>query len=344
MTMGPDDLLLLVMLTSLTLYAIWGGADFGGGIWEFSSVLQSTEKERGHVYRAIGPVWEANHVWLIFVLVILLNGFPLAYAALGRALWMPMLLVLVGIVFRGAGYIFRSYGRGRAREQTLWEAAFAIASTATPFFLGASAGAIASGRLAITETGQYEADYLMGWISGETIFTGFYSVAMCAYLAAVYLTREADAQGEADLTRIWRQRSLSTGLWMGVLSLGGLALVWIEMPELTKGFLQRGWPFVFISLICGFWSLYDLWHARYSRSAVLSSGAVAAVIWGWGVSQYPILIPPKITSEHVKAPDNVLWAMLIVITMGAIFLLPALAYLLFLFKANRSEGNAPIAH
>ncbi|MCA9068563.1 MAG: cytochrome d ubiquinol oxidase subunit II [Planctomycetaceae bacterium] len=339
--MGPDDFLMIVMLIALTLYAIWGGADFGGGIWEFTSVLQSTEKERGHVYRAIGPVWEANHVWLIFVLVILLNGFPLAYAALGRALWLPMLCVLCGIVFRGAGYIFRSYGQGRAREQTFWEAAFAVASTATPFFLGASAGAIASGKLAITKTGDYTANYLTGWISGETIFTGFYAVAMCAYLAAVYLAREAEQVEDDELVRIWRQRAISTGLWMGLLSTGGLLMVFIDMPELAAGFQNRGWPFVLVSLVFGFWSLYALWNSRFSRAVFTSSGAVAAVIWGWGVSQYPVLIPPHLTSEQVKAPDNVLWLMLIVISLGAILLLPALGYLLILFKAHRPDTKIP---
>ena len=197
--MGPDDLLLIVLLTALTLYAILGGADFGAGVWEFTTALQSSEKERQHIYKAIGPVWEANHVWLIFVLVILMNGFPVAFAALSRALWLPLLLALCGIVFRGAGYAFRSYTRGPQRERTMWEAVFAIASTATPLFLGASAGAIASGKLAITVSGEYEANYLTGWMSSLTVFTGFYSTGMCAYLSAVYLTREAHQANDDEL-------------------------------------------------------------------------------------------------------------------------------------------------
>ena len=146
--MGPDDLLLIVMLSALTVYALLGGADFGAGVWEFITVLRASDKERQHIYKAIGPVWEANHVWLIFVLVILMNGFPLAFAALSRALWLPLLMALCGIVFRGASFAFRSYGQESYRERKLWEAVFAIASTATPLFLGASAGAVASGKLA----------------------------------------------------------------------------------------------------------------------------------------------------------------------------------------------------
>jgi cytochrome bd ubiquinol oxidase subunit II len=332
--MGPDDVLLIVMLTALTLYAILGGADFGAGVWEFTTALQSTEKERRHIYRAIGPVWEANHVWLIFVLVILMNGFPIAFAALSRALWLPLLLALCGIVFRGAGYAFRSHTRGQNRERKTWEAVFAIASTATPLFLGACAGAVAAGKLAITASGDYEADYVTGWMSSLTLFTGFYSVGMCAYLAAVYLSREAQQVNDDELTRLWRQRSLSTGLWMGLLSFGGLAMVWLEAPTLATGFMSRGWPLIVVSLVCGIGSLIEIWRVNCTRAVIAADGAVAAVIWGWGVSQYPAIIPPHITVSVASAPHNVLSMMLVVISLGAVLLLPALGYLFVLFKSR----------
>ncbi len=332
--MGPEDLLLIVMLTALTLYAILGGADFGAGIWEFTTALQSSEKERRHIYKAIGPVWEANHVWLIFVLVILMNGFPMAFAALSRALWLPLLLALCGIVFRGAGYAFRSYTRGPERERRMWEAVFAIASTATPLFLGASAGAVASGNLAITANGQFEADDLTGWMSSLAVFTGFYSVGMCAYLAAVYLLREADQADDEELKKLWRQRSLSTGLWIGLLSFGGLMMVWLDAPTLAAGFVSRGWPLVIVSLVCGIGSLVEVWRVNCTRAVIAASGAVASVVWGWGISQYPVIIPPHITESVAKSPDNVLWMMLAVIATGAVFLLPALGYLFVLFKSN----------
>ncbi len=335
--MGPEDLLLIVLLTALTLYAVLGGADFGAGIWEFTTALQSTEKQRDHIFKAIGPVWEANHVWLIFMLMILLNGFPVAFAGLGRALWLPLLLALGGIVFRGASYVFRSYNYGSRHERTAWEAVFAIASTAAPLFLGASAGAIASGKLQITASGGYEADYLTGWISALPVFTAFYSVGMCAYLAAVFLTREAQMIRDESLTILWRQRSLSTGLWMGLLSLGGLVMVSIEAPQLAAGFQARGWPLVIVSLVCGMGSLVELWKWRFTQAGVAAVGAVAAVIWGWGVSQYPQIIPPSIASDSAKAPDNVLWLMLAVISLGAVLLFPSLGYLFVLFKGDRKE-------
>ncbi|MBS0206815.1 MAG: cytochrome d ubiquinol oxidase subunit II [Planctomycetes bacterium] len=333
--MGPDDVLLIVMLTALTLYAILGGADFGAGIWEFTTAMQATDRERQHIYKAIGPVWEANHVWLIFVLVILMNGFPAAFAALSRALWLPLLLALCGILFRGSAYIFRSYGTGSGRERVFWESVFAIASTATPLFLGSAAGAVASGKLMIPTDTTSAVDFVVGWISALTVFTGFYSVALCAYLSAVFLLREARQIGDEPLTTLWRQRALSTGLWVGVLSFGGLVMVAIEAPALAQGFLNRGWPLVIASLLCGIGSLVEVWRLNCTRAAIAAGGAVTAVIWGWGISQYPAIIPPAITASSAKAPDNVLWMMLGVISLGAVFLLPALAYLLVLFKREQ---------
>lgn len=343
--MSPADLLLIILLTALTLYAILGGADFGAGIWEFTTALQATDRERRHIYKAIGPVWEANHVWLIFVLVILMNGFPAAFAALSRALWLPLLLALCGIVFRGAAFVFRSYGSGPKREKATWEAIFAIASTATPLFLGAAAGAIASGKLAIPDDHSTASQYAVGWMSAMTVFTGFYSVGMCAYLCAVFLLREARIAADEDLIATWRQRALSTGLWMGLLSFGGLVMVAVDAPALAEGFLARGWPLVLVSLACGIGSLVEVWRLNCGRAVVASAGAVAAVIWGWGISQYPAIIPPTILASQAKSPDKVLWMMLAVILTGAVFLLPALGYLFVLFKSEQQKfsGNRSAA-
>jgi cytochrome d ubiquinol oxidase subunit II len=331
--MQPADLLLIIMLTALTLYAICGGADFGAGVWEFSTALQATDKERGHLYKAIGPVWEANHVWLIFVVVILFNGFPGVFAALSRALWLPLLIALAGIVFRGASFVFRSYGQGSSRVQKLWEGVFAVASTAAPMFLGASAGAVATGGKIVTAPGGSVTNYLTGWLTPLGVFTGFYAVGMCAYIAAVYLTREAHVAREKDLETIWRQRALSTGLWMGVLSFGGLAIVSSEAPELAEGFLRRGWPLVILSLVCGIGSLVETWRRNVNLAVIAASGAVASVLWGWGISQYPTIVP-GISTADAKAPDAVLTAMLVVILTGAVLLFPALGYLMWLFKSS----------
>ena len=157
---------------------------------------------------------------------------------------------------------------------------------------------------------------------------------MCAYLAAVFLTREAFIADDDDLQRIWRQRALSTGLWMGLLSAGGLAMVWLESPSLASGFISKGWPLIILSFLCGVGSLIEVWRACFNRAAIAASGAVATVICGWGISQYPMIVPPAISSESARAPDNILWAMVAVIGLGSILLLPALGYLLTLFKSH----------
>lgn len=337
--MAPETIILLTMLLGLTLYAVWGGADFGAGVWEFNTVLEAPPRERNLIYRAIGPVWEANHVWLIFVLVGLFGAFPTAFAGLCRALWLPLFLALLGIVFRGAGYVFRSYAVGEVRLQRAGEAAFAFASTAAPFFLGTAIGAVASGRLRLEHDGGFAGNAWLDWISPLSIFTGFYVVGMCAYLAAVYLARESHLAGEAELVRTWRRRALANGLWMGILSLGGLGLVWSEVPELWSGMLAVGWPLVVLSLVGGFVSLAALWAGRYHLATVGSMTAVAAVIWAWGLGQYPALVPPSVTVASAKAPENVLWLMAGSIGVGAVLLLPSLGWLIWLFKAAPPDGT-----
>ena len=189
--MEPENILLIVVFLGLTVYALFGGADFGAGVWEVNTAMQASPKERKLLFSAIGPVWEANHVWLIFVLVAVFGAFPVAFAAICQALWLPLSLALVGIVFRGAGFALRTYSTGDERQQFAWEVVFAVGSTAAPFFLGACVGALASGKLELAADGRFEGNYLTGWLSPMALFTGFFVVVMCAFLAAVYLARGA---------------------------------------------------------------------------------------------------------------------------------------------------------
>lgn len=341
--MAPEVILLGILWLALTLYVVLGGADFGAGIWEVNLAFQAPEKERLLLQRAIGPVWEANHVWLIFVLVLVFNAFPAAFAALSRALWLPLLLALVGIVFRGAAFAFRSYAVGAVRQQATWGVAFAVASTAAPFFLGAAVGAVASGNLAVTASGDFSGNYLMDWISPLALFNGFFTVGVCAYLAAVYLAREASQEGDAELADLWRQRALATGVWMGVLALAGLLFLATEAPLLWQGFQERSWPLVVVSLVTGFLSLGALWRRHYTAAAAGVATTVAAVLAGWGIAQYPALILPAITVERAKAPDAVLWAMIGSIAVGTLVLLPSLGWLFMIFKRaqRKSSDNNP---
>jgi cytochrome d ubiquinol oxidase subunit II len=333
----PELIVLGYIAIGLTFYALLGGADFGAGVWEFNTALRASKKERELIYQAIGPVWEANHVWLIFVLIVLFSAFPPAFAALSRALWIPLMLALVGIVFRGVGFAFHSYASGAVRQQKVWGAVFALASTAAPFFLGAVVGAVSSGGLDVTARGGFNGDYLMGWIRPTSIFCAFFAVGLCAYLAAVYLVREADSKGDAALTTIWRRRALGTGAWMGVLALVGLAVVAMDAPALWEGFRERAWPLVALSMLAGLFSLWTLWRCRFSAAVVGAGATVAPVLLGWGVAQYPAIIPPAVTIETAKAPETVLWVIAWGVAGGTVLLAPSLGYLFYLFKAKRPK-------
>lgn len=346
--MAPENVLLVVVFLGLTAYALLGGADFGAGVWQVNTALLAPEKERNLLFKAIGPVWEANHVWLIFVLVAMFGAFPEAFAAVCQSLWLPLSLALVGIVFRGVGFAFRSYAVGDVRQQFLWEVVFAIGSTAAPFFLGASVGAIASGKLRLASDGQFDGNYLTGWLSPMALFTGFFVVVMCSYLAAVYLAREASQGKDESLVQLWRRRALATGTWTGVLALAGVVYVATDAPLLWQGFRERSWPLVIASIIAGCMAQVALAREAYRTAVMSAAGAVTMVIWGWAAAQYPYLVPPEITVESAKAPDNILWLLMVTIAGGSALLVPALLYLFYLFKSGSrpaagKAGDAPRA-
>lgn len=332
--MGPEHIVLAIMFTALGLYAVLGGADFGAGVWEFTTALQSDPKEKKLIAQAIGPVWEANHVWLIFVLIIIMNGFPLAFATLGRVLWIPMLLALAGIVFRGAGFVFRAYAVGANWMGEIAGAFFAFASTFTPFFMGMAVGTLSTGDLQVSADGKYSGDHFSDWLSPMSVYSGILAVGMCAYLAAAYLTREASQTGDAGLLKLWRGRALSTGIWIGILAWLGLLMCRLEAPALWDGLVQRGWPLILSSMVAGVGSLLALRRDQFRMASLLSAAAVATLVFGWGLGQFPNLVGPTITVDSAKAPDVVLWAMAVVILIGGAVMFPALWWLFRIFKSE----------
>jgi len=334
--MGPEVLLYIVTGLALVLYAVFGGADFGAGVWQFNLAFRMPPEEQRFCDRAMGPIWETNHVWLIFVIVLLFSAFPPAFAALSRALWLPFLLALVGIVFRGCGFAFRHYAGGAEALQRRWSIVFAISSTFTPFFLGAAAGAVASGQLQITASGGFEGNYYTGWISLLSIYTGFFSVGVCAYLAAVFLTRDAVREGNGELATTWRRRALSMGIVVGTLAMAGLVVVRIEAPVLWEELAGRGLPLIGLSVVFGLLSIVSLWRRWHGMAAVGASVTVAAVIGGWALGQYPLILPPAILIHSAAAPPNVLWLFIGVAALGALLLLPSLAFLFWVFKGQRA--------
>ncbi len=225
-------------------------------------------------------------------------------------------------------------------QQQIWGAVFALASTAAPFFLGAAACALASGRLEVTPDGRFTGSFLTGWISPLSIFASFFAVGGCSYLAAVHLTREAAQDGDRELTRLWRLRSLATGAWMGVLALAGVAIVASDAPTLWAAFRERGLPFVAASVVTGFGSLLGLWRGRFGVAVTAAAATVACVIAGLAVCQYPVLVPPRLTLESARAPEAVLEAVLWSVGGGAVLLVPALGLLFRIFKASRTPRES----
>src|SRR5581483_11151789 len=280
--------------------------------------------QRNLIEHAIGPVWEANHVWLIFVLVMLWTGFPEAFAAIASSLYVPLTLVAVGVILRGAGFAFRKAVSG-VPLQRLFGATFASSSVITPFFLGSVAGAVASGRV---PAGVARAHPIGSFVNPTSLLGGGLAVAVCAYLAAVYLTADARRAGDAGLVEAFRRRALASGAVAGGLVLGGIAVLHADSPALFSGLTGRGRPLVVLSALAGLVSLGAVWRRRFVPARLAAATAVTAVLWGWAAAQYPYLLQGELTIRQSAADPVALRAVLLSLAVGAAVVVPALAWLL----------------
>ncbi|HXF73374.1 MAG TPA: cytochrome d ubiquinol oxidase subunit II [Actinomycetota bacterium] len=335
--MSEEVAVLAIIWAGLSLYMLLGGADFGGGAWDLLARGPGAERQRALISEAIGPVWEANHVWLIFVLTGLLAGFPSVFADLSVALYVPFSLALVGIVLRGAAFAFRAHGDPGSAWQRRWSRVFGVASLASPFLLGAAAASIASGRIRVRE-GVVDAGLVGTWTGALSVFSGLFVLAMCAYLAATYLTVEAAARGARDLEELFRARALVAGLVAGALALGGLPLLRTEAPLVWAGMLRQGMPFVALSSAGGLASVWATARRRYRIARLAAAVAVGAVLWGWGAAQWPYLIVPDVTVGQAAAPARALRLVTVGYGIGALVLLPSLWLLFRVFKGARAAG------
>jgi cytochrome bd ubiquinol oxidase subunit II len=327
---------LLVMLgAGLTVYVLLGGADFGGGVWDLVAAGPTGPRQRRLIEEAIGPVWEANHVWLIFVLTGLFAAFPRAFAILGVALYLPFGLAIAGIVFRGAAFAFRLHGDAGSAWVRTWTRTFGIASLITPFVLGATAGAIASGHL----DADPDSPLLDAWTTTFALVLGALMVAMCAFLAATYLAVEAVQRGASDLEESFRMRAIGAGVAAGALALLALPLARSDAPVIWHGMLDRGWPLAAASAAGGLGALLLLRARRYGAARLAAAVAVAAVVAGWGVSQAPELIVGVITIHEAAAPLNSLRPLFVGYLVGAALIVPSLLLLFRVFKSGRDPTS-----
>jgi cytochrome d ubiquinol oxidase subunit II len=325
-----------ILLAGLTLYAALGGADFGGGLWD----LLAGGDQRGRAPRqliddTITPVWEANHVWLIFILVIFWTAFPPAFAAVMTAAALPLWLAAFGIVLRGAGFAFHKEVE-TLHWQRLFGATFAFSSLLVPFFMGTVIGAIASGRVPANPA---HAD-LAVWTGPTSLLIGALFVAVCAYLGAVFLTREASRRSEDRLRRYFALRAAIAGAVSGALSLATLAEIHSSNPALFHGLTHRALPLVIVSAACGLAVLALLATGRSQALRPLTILGVTAVVWGWGAAQYPALLPGTgLTLTSGSAPHSILVTVVVVFVAAALLVGPSFLLLFSLHGRQLLEGE-----
>ncbi len=329
MNPSPEAIAVAVILfVVIAAYALFGGADFGGGIWDLlAGSAEHGAAPRGLIDESITPVWEANHVWLVFILVLLWTAFPPAFAAIMTALFVPLSLSLLGIVLRGVGFAFRHTAQ-RLQMQQLTGGVFAAASLITPFFMGTVVGAVATGQVPVRPAG----NVLAAWTSPTAILTGFLFVAACAYVSAVFLISEARQRGHQDLMRYFSLRANAAGVLTGALAGGTFAELSTSAPRVFAGLTGIALPLVAISIAAGIAVLVMLWlrwyHALFLRAA--AAIAVATVVWGWGLAQYPYLLPTSLPLAAGSAPTASLVAEFVVAGLAVLLVAPGFALLYFL--------------
>lgn len=334
--MTPEILVAGLGVVALVTYAVLGGADFGGGIWDLFASGPRKHAQRDAIARAMGPVWEANHVWLIFVIVIVFSAFPIAYGALSIALFAPLHLVLLGIILRGASFVFRAYSPQSVRALPdaqpgrSWGAVFGAASVITPVLLGMCLGAVSAGTLRI-EGGDVAITGTPPWLTPVAWAIGALALALCAYLAAVFLANET----EGALREDFRRRALLAGTAVVALSVLALPLVRSQAPHLWDGLVGgRGTPVFVVGVIAALASGWFLRVRRHRLARISAVIQIATLVAGWALAQYPYLIYPDLTLQDAAAPRGVLQFVLWSTPLGMALLLPSLWYLFRVFKGE----------
>jgi len=319
------------MFVGVIAYGLFGGADFGSGFYDLTAGSGRRAGElRMLVDHSIGPVWEANHVWLIYILVIWWTGFPVAFAAATTTLFIPLMLALAGIVLRGASFAFRKYAETFTQAR-LFGAIFAGSSLITPFFLGAVAGAIASGRVPARGYG----NRISSWINPTSLVGGCLAVTTCVFLAGVFLTADAARVGIPDLAERLRDRTLAVGIVSGLIVFAGLVPILHDAPTVSHRLLGTALPLLVVAALAGAITLLLLYRRSYPMARFFAVAAVGAVIIGWGVGQYPWMLVDQLTINDAAGAHTTLTALLIVVALAVVIVLPPLGYLLWLTQTEK---------
>ena len=329
--MTAADAAAALLWLSLTAYAVLGGADFGGGVWDVFASGPRKRAQREAVARAMGPVWEANHVWLIFMITGLFTTFPIAFSSLSVALFVPVTVALLGIVLRGAAFAFRAHGREAVGDVSPWGIVFGGSSIVTPFFLGTAAAAVAVGAVRVSG-GTVTSGFAAGWTTLFAVVIGLLAVALCSYLAAAYLMVETER--DPALQGDFRRRALAAAALSGALALIGLWLAHAQAPRVWSDLSGNGLPLLLLALVNGPIALWSVWRLRPRVARFAVAAQMTLVLWAWAAGQWPYLVPPDLTITAAAAPSTTLDAWLVVITVGLVLVIPALALLFRVFKAE----------
>jgi Cytochrome bd-type quinol oxidase, subunit 2 len=325
------------ILASLVLYALTGGADFGGGVWELLNHGPRAEARKRLIVHAIGPVWETNHIWVIVAVVVLFTAFPKAFAVLSTALFVPLTLILAGIILRGSAFAFHSHHLHEEGGTDWWGGVFAGASLVTPFLLGVTLGAVSSGAVRGEELSSI-AGGTGAWLAPFPLSVGGMTLASFAYLAAVYLILETDAP---ELREDFRRRAMGA---LGLVSLLSIAVPFLSSggaPEFHRALTGSWWsaPLMGANALAALGAAVSLAYRAYPLARACAASQVTLLLAGWGMAQYPYLVRPDLPISSSAASPEMLRLLLIILAAGGVFLFPAIYLLLRIFKKEAPFGR-----
>jgi cytochrome d ubiquinol oxidase subunit II len=331
--MGLELALGAVILVALVVYGLSGGADFGGGMWDLLASGPRARAQREAIEHALGPIWEANHVWLILVVVVLFTAFPPAFAAIMTALHIPITVALIGIVLRGSAFAFRKYDARHDAVHRRWSTLFGTASFFTPFALGVSLGALASGAIHVV-AGEVGSGFFAGWTRPFAVACGLFAQGLFAFLAATYLT--VDTESDRVLQEDFRRRALASGLALAPAAALTFVLARHGAPRIFERLTSWWAPLLLgVTSVLAVAALLALWSRRFRWARVAAIGQVTCILLGWGVAQHPYLVVPDLTLTNTATSPSTLRALTWALAVGAVVLFPSFAYLLHVFRGTR---------
>lgn len=335
--MTPELLVAGVLLAALVLYTLTGGADFGGGVWDLLATGPRKEAQRKLIYRTIAPIWEANHVWLILIVVLLFVCFPSVFAAVSTALHVPLALMLVGVVLRGSAFTFRHYDPQHGSDALRWSRVFEVSSLITPVTLGIVLGALSDGFVVDPRTGLVATDFVSQWFAPYPFAVGLFTLALFAFLAAVYLTDQTD---DPALQGDFRARALASAFVVGATALLAYLVARGGAPRIHAGLSSSSWalPLHLGTGAAALATIAALWLRRSRLARVLAVVQVGLIVLGWASAQYPYLAVPGYSIAETAAPRSVLEPVLYALVVGGVVLVPALAYLFSVFLRHRPRA------